>query len=300
MSVIDSQLHEPPVFLEWQGADDTSRQQVLTELQLGLMRAAGVDRAVLFPVDLNWGMAAASEHPDRFGVVPMVTVDGVLGGIDAGAPDLEEILAQTAADPAVVGLRIMRRLPAGEGTPGVVPLEAFDRTITACEKQGLPLFMSTAGDFEAPAQIARRHPDLTVIIDHLGLPQPPTHPRQTPPFKSLPGMLALAAVPNVAAKFSGLPTLSQEPYPFADLWPHLHQVVEAFGPDRLMWGSDISRVQGRIGFDVRMAAGLGPYEGKHSYAEALFYLRETTELSASDKNMILGETAAKLLRWSKD
>ncbi len=298
MTVIDAQLHEPTVSLSWADSDKELRNQVLTELQLALLQSAGVDHAVLFPIDLEWGLGAAAQFPERFAVVPVITAGGAWGGIDAGAPDLEEIITETVANGAVVGLRILRTLPRHEGSPGIAPLRSFERAVTACECNGLPLFMSTAGDLEAPAEIARRHPDLTVIIDHLALPQPPTHPRESPPLKSMPEVLALAAIPNIAAKLSGLPTLSQQPYPYPDLWPHLRRVIDAFGCDRLMWGSDISRIQGRVGFDIRIAAGEQQYEGKHTYAEALLYLRETNELSESEKNLILGGTAQKLLRWA--
>src|SRR4051812_17064637 len=88
--IVDAQLHEPPVSLEWEHADDATRRLVLTELQVGYMRAVGVDKAVLFPLDLGWAEQAATLFPERFAIVPMVAVGGVFGAFDAGAPDIEE------------------------------------------------------------------------------------------------------------------------------------------------------------------------------------------------------------------
>jgi predicted TIM-barrel fold metal-dependent hydrolase len=103
------------------------------------------------------------------------------------------------------------------------------------------------------------------------------------PFASFAQLLALAELPNVAVKCSGAAALSAEPYPFADLWPHLHALLEAFGLGRVMWGSDATRV-----------ASL------HTYREALNQITETTELTAAEKRELLGGTARKLLAIGYD
>ena len=54
-------------------------------------------------------------------------------------------------------------------------------------------------------------------------------------------MLALAALPNVAIKISGACTLSHEPYPYNDIWDPVCRVIDAFGLDRCMWGTDWTR-----------------------------------------------------------
>ena len=64
--------------------------------------------------------------------------------------------------------------------------------------------------------------------------QPPLMTPDPEAFQRLPELLALARYPNVAAKISAVPALSRQKYPFADLWPCLHRVVDEFGPDRLM------------------------------------------------------------------
>ena len=297
MTVIDAQLHEPAVSMDWLDADLATRRLVLTELQVGYLRAVGVDKAVLFPIDLEWALEAAALFPDRFGVVPMVAVGGAFGAIDAGAPDIADRIAEVAARQAVVGVRILRTMPTADGSHGIAPLEAFDDAVAAIDANGLPLFVSTSGDHATPARLAEEHPRLTVVVDHLGISQPPTFIRDNPPFKALPALLELARLPNVALKVSGVPTLSLERYPYADLWTSLHEILERFGAERLMWGSDISRIYGRAGFDQRIRNGDTAYDGKHTYAEALFYLREADELTEEQKRLLLGGTAQRLLRW---
>ena len=186
MTVVDAQLHEPAVSLSWAGFDERACREALLELQLGYLNAVGVDRAVLFPIDLSWGEEAALRFPDVFGVVPMITYNGTYGGIDAAAPDLEEIIASKAANPATVGIRIVLITPTPEGAFVRVAPETFDRAVAACARAALPIFMSTAGDLRTPGALARRHPELTVIIDHVGLPQQPSYRRDTPTFRAVP------------------------------------------------------------------------------------------------------------------
>jgi predicted TIM-barrel fold metal-dependent hydrolase len=298
VTIVDAQLHEPAVSLEWDGVDEAVRRLALTELQVGYMRAVGVDRAVINPIDLGWAESAAALFPGRFGIVPLIVTGGAIGAIDPTAADVEALIAAQAAKPAIVGMRILPTTPTGDGGHSTTPLATFDRAVAACEREGLPLFVYTL-DYGVTAAIAERHPELTVIVDHLGMAQPPISVPEEPRFASLPDLLALARFPNVAVKVSAVPTLSRERYPFADLWPHLQQIVETYGADRLMWGSDISRVYGRCGFLWRIPAGEGDYEGKHTYAEALLYLRETDRLTAEDKELILGGTALALLRWDR-
>ena len=77
------------------------------------------------------------------------------------------------------------------------------------------------------------------MIDHLGVG----------PFDKLPSamdhlddLIALAALPNLALKASAPPSMSNLDYPFADVDPYLERLFHAYGPDRLFWGTDITRM----------------------------------------------------------
>ena len=61
------------------------------------------------------------------------------------------------------------------------------------------------------------------------------------PWADLPKVLELAKRSNAVIKVSGACTLSQEPYPFPDIWDPLGRVFDAWGFDRCLWGSDWTR-----------------------------------------------------------
>jgi predicted TIM-barrel fold metal-dependent hydrolase len=154
----------------------------------------------------------------------------------------------------------------------------------------VPLFFSTHGQANLMEPAIQAHPGLTIVIDHLGLAQSPVSPKETASWDKLPNLLALAKYPNVHVKFCGAPTLSNEKYPYKDVWPYLHQIVNAFTPDRLFWGSDYTRMRY---FNQR------PFSDWWYYSDVLNYLRDTNELSASDKEKMLGGAIRKALRWPK-
>ena len=58
----------------------------------------------------------------------------------------------------------------------------------------------------------------------------------------MPGLLKLARLPNIAVKATGAPGYSSESYPFPAMHTYLQQIYEAFGPERMFWGTDISKM----------------------------------------------------------
>jgi predicted TIM-barrel fold metal-dependent hydrolase len=61
-------------------------------------------------------------------------------------------------------------------------------------------------------------------------------------FRNLPELLALAKHPNVAVKATGGPGHASDGYPFRSLQDHYRRIYDAFGPARMFWGSDITRM----------------------------------------------------------
>jgi L-fuconolactonase len=117
-----------------------------------------------------------------------------------------------------------------------------------------------------------------------------------PKWQKLDEVLALAEYPNVALKMCGPAGLSEEGYPFADVWPNVERLLEAFGVDRVGWASDIGRFRGRIAWSIRVPGTEGHYPGKHNYMESLgFFLY--SDLSDDDKAKLLGQTTRRLLKW---
>lgn len=82
-------------------------------------------------------------------------------------------------------------------------------------------------------------------------------------------------------KVSAIPCLSTHPYPFHNVLPSVRRVIEAFGPRRAFWGTDLTRFIGRC-----------------SYRQAItLFTEEMDFLSASDKEWIMDRGLAECLRW---
>ncbi|MFJ8937347.1 amidohydrolase family protein [Streptomyces sp. NPDC102365] len=286
MDIIDAQLHLPRPWSTWPYGDD-SYPSLLTEVVLAQMDAAGVDAAVLVSLSgvapAAWCGAAVARHPDRLAAV--VTPDET-------APDIAEQVARAYEDPGVLGLRInvafppdaLERLRAG----------AYEKLLTAAEQYRMPVCVLAPGALPDIAAVARTHPELPLIIDHMGLNQPPLIPADAPPWRDLGHLLSLASLPNIFVKLSGAPTLSDKPYPYPDIWPRLRQILEAFGADRCMWATDQHRVFGRLhGFDP-----VPRYPGYHSYAQGLHYLLDRPELSELEKTALFGGTMRRVMGWT--
>jgi L-fuconolactonase len=92
-------------------------------------------------------------------------------------------------------------------------------------------------------------------------------------------LLKLARFGNLAVKVSALPCYVDEPYPFPTLHPLIRRVVDAFGPQRSFWGTDLSHLT-------------CPYK----QCLALF-TEELKFLSASDKEWIMGRGIAEWINW---
>lgn len=287
MEIVDAQIHEPrppkPLPPELEGA------QLLVNIEIAreAMDAIGVDVALIFARE-EYCRAAIDRYPDRFGgAVPFDPI--------VDSPDLEEAVANFRKKPGMVAIR---NSPGNHLTAEIRPeyLEGkFERLYTYCEQYQVPLFFSTHGHAEKMAPVAEAHPDLTMVIDHLGVDQSPVSPRREDPWEKLPGILTLAKYPNVFVKFSGAPTLSREPFPHKDLWPNLHKIIDAFTPDRLFWGSDYTRMRWRPAPET----GDAPRSEWRWYSDALNYLRDTDELSQEDKEKILGKSIRRVLNWPK-
>src|SRR6266705_2086686 len=111
---------------------------------------------------------------------------------------------------------------------------------TAAERAGLPVALLAFGFLPKLAQVAERHPRLKLIIDHLGRSSPAM--KDDAAWATLPDMLALAKHPNVAIKATGAPSYSSQPYPFRNIHGYLRQIYDSFGPERMFWGTDITRM----------------------------------------------------------
>ena len=165
------------------------------------------------------------------------------GGLLAGVVGWTDLTASAVAD-AVAGLRALpggeflcgiRHPVLAEADPGWLARPAVLRGLHTLAAAGLS-FDIVALPHQLPAALtaARSVPELRLVLDHLG--GPPAGSGQDDmngPWAA--AIRSLAALPNVTCKLSGAHT---SPARAADLRPYYEVVLAAFGPDRLMFGSD--------------------------------------------------------------
>lgn len=82
--------------------------------------------------------------------------------------------------------------------------------------------------------LAGRYPDVSIVVDHMAFPDEKTEPDASP-WTDFQG---LADHENVAVKVSSLPRSSETSWPYKDLWDYVRHLLDWFGPERLMLGSD--------------------------------------------------------------
>jgi L-fuconolactonase len=300
MEVVDAQLHDPGAVLDWDSSDGSTRDKVLSELLHAMTEAVGVDGALLFPsvAQEQWAERLAAEEPGRYALVPRVNpgIAGQEAALDPEAPDVEARIAAARERPGVAALRFV--ISAWPESIAKFESGAWDRALAACQQQRMPIFVFSSGRLDLVARLIDRYPQLSVVVDHLGLPQPPLERLDDNRWADLPRLLELADRPNVYVKLCGAPSLSSEPFPYHDIWAHVRAIVDAFGAERLMWASDISRFRGRVGWHMRLTSEQLDFVGQHTYTQSVGLYRDTDVLTPTEKEWVLGRSVRALLAWT--
>jgi len=233
MKIVDAQVHiwsgGKPGNLRHRQIPAFTKDDLLKE-----MGVAGVDAAVIHP-PTSWdpnanalAIEAARAHPDRF---------AILGNFPLDKPESRGLIDGWKKQPGMLGLRFtflqehMKSWP----TDGTI-----DWLWPAAERAGLPVALLAANFLSKVGEVAERHPRLKLIIDHLGRRSPAETGEGA--WDNLPQMLVLAKHPNVAIKATGAPSYSAQAYPFRDIHDKLKRIFDAFGPARMFWGTDITRM----------------------------------------------------------
>ncbi len=235
------------------------------------MDAAGVHRTVLVPPSLDadrndLSLAAAQRHPDRF---------AVMGRLNPDLPDARAMVASwRRSQPGMLGLRYSFNRP---HMIAALTGGRLDGLGEEAEKARLPVMILISSAM-APAvdRIAARHPALKLVLDHLALTQGKFDDEA---FRDYDPVLALARRPNIAVKASALPCYTKDSYPYRRLHPHLKRVYDAFGPQRIFWGTDLSRLP-------------------CTYRQAItMFTEEIPWLTRADQEWIMGRGLCEWLGW---
>jgi L-fuconolactonase len=239
-----------------------------------LARAAGVDRTVLVQT-----VTVPEETPELLALAAgSGPVAGVVGWADLTRPDVADELARLRELPGGSRLKGIRHQVQGERDPAWLLRPGVRRGLAAVAAAGL-VYDLLVLPHQLPACIraAADHPGLTFVLDHLG--KPPVAAARTEPWAT--SVRALAALPNTVCKLSGLVTEADPAsWTVDDLRPYAGTVLDAFGPHRLMFGSD---------WPVCTQAA--------SYGEVLATAAELTAgLSAAERTAVFETTAARVYR----
>jgi L-fuconolactonase len=200
-------------------------------------RAAGVDRTVLVQT-----VTVAEETPEFLALAAgHDLVAGVVGWTDLTRPDVADELARLRDLPGGRHLKGIRHQVQGEPDPDWLSRADVRRGLAAVADAGLVYdLVVLPHQLSACVRAAAALPGLTFVLDHLG--KPPIASGELEPWAS--DIRALGGLPNTVCKVSGMVTETDRAlwgtttWPLAPLRPYWDTVLRAFGPGRLMFGSD--------------------------------------------------------------
>ncbi len=277
--IVDSQVHlwtaETPEWRWVPGVTPHLPEPFTIEKLLPMMNEAGVDRVVVVPPSWpgyrnDYGLEAARRYPARF---------AVMGRINLRNQQSAALVHAWKNQPGMLGFRLTFNTAA---TAPLLTNGTSDWFWPAAEIAGLPVMCHAPGLGPQMAHIAERHPQLTLIIDNMGLSQSLQSVQGDHTAELIAHTLSLSKFPNVSVKCSSVANHSAEDYPYRDMAIHIRRIFDAFGPRRCHWGSDMTRAL-----------------TKATYRQRVTHFTETLDfLSEEDKDWIMGRSLLARLNWA--
>jgi L-fuconolactonase len=206
------------------------------------MDRAAVDEAVLVSTPLyghgpranEYVMRAIEAHPDRFygvGIMPFYGRD---------PEGIADRFRQVVGHERMLGVRLHAVAPpprtpdATRETAEWLHDDRHDPMYDAAVETDSSVFvLAHPEQLPAVETLATKWPDLSIVLDHVAAPE-----QGDTDTASWEAMEDLARQENVAVKVSSIPRTSAEAWPYEDVHGALHQLLEWFGPERVMRGSD--------------------------------------------------------------
>ena len=268
MLIVDAQVHiwgnNIPANPGHRQIPDFSADDLLKE-----MDESGINAAIIHPP--GWdpdsdtlALEAARLHPNRL---------SILGKMPLEKPESRAQIAGWKSQPGMLGLRFSFTQPHQKSWPTD---GTMDWLWPEAAKAGVPVALMASGFVPWVGEIAEQHSGVKLIVDHLGRL---SGTKDAEAFATLPEMLGLAKYPNVAIKATGAPSYSSGAYPFSSIHDYLHQIYDAFGPERMFWGTDITRM---------------PCSWKQCVT---LFTEELPWLSEADKELVMGRAVCNWLGW---
>lgn len=271
-AIIDPHVHVWKRDLRYPWAKETKRppeKDATPEMLLELMWANGVARTVIIQViyyrwDNRYAADVLRQYPRYFRGVARVNPE---------SPQAPDDLSRLVEEQGFQGVRLS---PAGDATGDWIRGPLMPLLWKRCRDLKVPMTILTdIGRMPDIAALAEQFPDLTVVIDHMA-----DCPADRP--DELKKLQALARYPRVFVKVSHTWSVSKQPYPYPDAQAQVKRLYDAFGPQRLMWGTDWPIVEAHCG-----------------YAKALAMVRDEMKfLNEDDKSWMLSRTVERVWKFS--
>ena len=270
--IVDSHVHvwkKDPRFPWAKETKNPPDKDASAEMLLELMKKNGVERTVIIQVihyrwDNSYLASVLKQYPKMFHGVARVNPE------DPAAPDH---LSKLVKEQRFRGVRLSPAASAaGDWIKGLLMPPLWKR----CQELKVPmtLLMPVTRCVDAAALI-EKHPDLTVVVDHMA-DSPIDKPQE------LEKLMALKRYPKVFVKISHTWSLSKQEFPWRDTHDQVKRLYDAFGPRRLMWGTD---------WPVS--------EHKARYEQTLAVVRDEMKfLNDEDKSWMLSKTVERVWPFS--
>lgn len=231
MKIVDTHLHlvyKDRFSYPWlEGAAALNRQWTAEDYFAAAERL-GIESALHMEVDVA---ERDMEAETRFVVGAHPRIAGAIASARPESPDFPAFLDRLLAIDGVRGIRrILHTSPDELSTS-----ETFAGNIRRLGDAGLPFDLCVlARQLPVGRELAEKCPDTQFVLDHCGVPD--VAGKALDPWRA--DIEALAALPNVAAKISGVVAYARADWTINDLRPFVEHVIESFGWDRVVWGSD--------------------------------------------------------------
>ncbi|MXY44839.1 MAG: amidohydrolase [Dehalococcoidia bacterium] len=288
--LLDAHIHvHSPDFTKYPLAPGFERSDLwypsmTTDDYAGYARRFGTVRANLvqptwYGLDHTYIIDCIARAPDQYvgtGIVPAVS--------DVALPPPDRAMLRLSQQ-GIRAFRIRGGSARGRfgGKTNWLDYPGYDAMFEAAANHGLALsFLIGPDDLPEIDRMCSRFPDTRVVIDHVA----GIRVRDGRfPADHVDTLCSLARHRNVTVKLGPLHVLGDQPPPFLDLLPLLRRVIDAFGPDRCMWETDIG----------------GPVPMSHPeevYAATVKLILDHADfLSDGDRESILYRTAQRMLFW---
>ncbi len=275
--IVDSHVHiwsddpekYPPLPAYSQGPGRAASAENLFEVQepLCVSRTVAIQPS-WYGYDHSYLLDALAAYPDRLVGVALA---------DPRDADMAEKLAKLCEGGLIQGVRLNAM---SDPDPAWLDDPSTDAIWGMCEELDVPVtLLMKPSNFERADRMVRRHPKAKTVIDHFGR----CSVGEGPPHSSFQQLLEFSGNENVFLKASAFPVASADDYPYGDISNWVRMALDAFGRERVMWGTDYPFILDQCGYQRGLTV----------------LIEETPFLTDEDREWLLWRTAHRLWTWQR-